>query len=132
MSSIAPGRRALPNRRPAVTMGVPWCDHRFAVTVGIDPCTGRVSEVFYSGGLKSGADLRHTIEDNCVLISVALQYGLPLSALSKSLGTLPDAAGQGARPASPLGAILGAVAAADAAFADHRNAQTFLNERGSQ
>lgn len=103
-------RRVLPARRPSVTVQVVWrmegAEQVFDVTAGIDPGRGRVAEVF-ACDRKTGSHLSHTIADACVVISVALQHGAGLAALARSLGTVP-VMGR-AQPASPLGAILGAL-----------------------
>jgi hypothetical protein len=41
------------------------------------------------------------MRDAAILISVALQYGIPVDELAKSMGANPDG-----RPSSPIGAIL--------------------------
>ena len=102
-------RQALPHRRPALTAVVAFAppgraEASFTVTAGFDPRTGALSEVFYSDGMKSGTDLQHTIGDACVIVSVALQHGVPLADLSRSLGRDDDG-----RPASILGALIGAL-----------------------
>lgn len=62
------------------------------LTIGFDPDTGRPSEVFYAEGFRSGSDLEFLVVDACIVISVALQSGIPAKDLSKSLSRreLPD------------------------------------------
>jgi len=98
-------RSRLPNRRPSMNVSVDWQHHSFALTVGFDPDRGRIAEVFYGDGQKTGTDLLHTVQDACVIISVALQYGIPLEALGRSLGTAPGLMGVEG-PASPIGAVV--------------------------
>lgn len=102
-------RERLPDRRPSATIGLSWHGHAFAVSVGYAE-DGRVREVFASG-TRTGSDMQRMIDDACVVISIALQFGAVPVDLRRSLGTVPDpAAGMAETPASVIGAILGAVA----------------------
>jgi len=101
-------RQTLPNRRPSATFPVTWQDHSFSVTVGFDPDSGRLSEVFFAGGQKTGTGLQHTIADACVVLSIAMQHGVPAEVFGKSLGRGPDFSGTDL-PASPIGAIVDAL-----------------------
>lgn len=55
--------------------------------------------------------MQSTLADACVLISIALQHGITTHQLAKSLARVPDvfAGGDATLPASPIGAILGAL-----------------------
>lgn len=103
-------RVPLPDRRQNLTVEVVFGGQGLTVCMGFDPA-GTVREVF-AAGHKAGSDMRHVIDDACVIISIALQNGITVEALAKSLGRVPipgfDEAG--AAPASPIGAILGAIA----------------------
>lgn len=106
-------RDRLPNRRPSANVEVIWQtdagEAAFTLTAGFDPATGLLREVFYSDGLKSGTAMLHTIQDACVLVSLALQHGAYLDVLAHSLGRL----GRGCNvPASPIGAVVDALVAA--------------------
>ena len=105
-------RATLPNRRPSETFATDWQGHPFTVTVGRDPRSGRASEVF-SDTVKGG-QMQATIADACVLISIALQHGVPPAALAKSLSRVPDLInGAGADlPGSPIGAIIAIIGGA--------------------
>ena len=47
------------------------------------------------------------LEDASVLISMALQHGIPAAALAKSVARLPESLdGVAVKPASPIGAAL--------------------------
>ena len=98
-------RQTLPTRRPNLTIEAAWNGHPITVTVGYD-LTGLPREVF--ANTSRGGDMAATLADACVLISIALQHGIPHEALAKSLSRMPDMmAGKGAHiPASPVGAIL--------------------------
>jgi hypothetical protein len=105
-------RERLPDRRPSETRAVAWRGGALAVTAGFDPATGAVREVFASG-YRFGSDLQATIDDACVIVSIALQHGARPAELRRSLGTVPALgdAGPGEEPASVLGAIVGALLA---------------------
>ena len=105
-------RAALPTRRRNATADAIWTApdgsaHAFAVCAGFDD-HGRPREVFANHA--KGA-MAATLADACVLISIALQHGIPPDALAKSLGQVPSWPGNDATsPASPIGTILAAIA----------------------
>lgn len=105
-------RHRPPDRRPSVTRQVLWQRddhaHLFAVTIGFDPETAAPLEVFAGG--KTGSDMAAVISDACVLISIALQLGADPADLGHSLLKLPSARSAADHHASPLGAIVAAVA----------------------
>ena len=110
-------RRKLPPRRPSVTRDVIWTraqggEHRFSVTIGFDPVTGRVAEVFASPA--RGSDIDATIADFCVVLSHALQHGARAGAIAASMLQVsdPSSGGDGCFHASVLGAVVAAVAEA--------------------
>ncbi len=86
----------------------------FTAAVGFDPETGQPRELFLTAG-KEGSMLNALLADAAVVISIALQHGIPAAALTKSVGRLPvgpvtpaDLEGPrpGRVPASPIGAAL--------------------------
>lgn len=99
-------RASLPTRRPSQTVATEWQGHPISVTVGLYPDTGRPGEVF--ADVLHGGQMQAVLSDACVLISIALQHGIPPQALAKSLAQVPDLArGKNATaPASPVGAIV--------------------------
>jgi hypothetical protein len=106
-------RERLPDRRPSVTVSLDWSGHVFAITAG-HAADGRVREVFASG-LRGGSDMQRLVDDACVVISVALQFGARPGDLRRSLGSVPDPADETvSRPASVLGVILAAIERLDA------------------
>ena len=109
MPSEAPARVPLPQRRPSVTREVTIAEKPVAVTVGFH-LDGRPGEVF-ADGPKEGSQMQAVLSDACVLISIALQHGLPPAALMQSLGRSPAPwLGKDATVwASPIGTILEAV-----------------------
>ncbi len=80
-------RARLPNRRPSVTQTLEVASQVFNATVGFDE-HGRPREVFLTGA-KEGSLLAAILADAAVAISVALQHGVPVAALAKSVGRLP-------------------------------------------
>lgn len=97
-------RTRLPDRRQAVTHDVAWGERQYTVTVGFD-AAGAPREVF-ADGAKEGSAMAAILADACVVISLALQAGVPPDALGRSLGEDADPATGGARPASVVGMIV--------------------------
>ena len=81
-------RQRLPNRRPAHTEALEVANQTFTATVGFDPETGQPRELFLTAG-KEGSLLNAMLADAAVVISIALQNGVPAAALAKSVGRLP-------------------------------------------
>lgn len=109
-----PERRRLPNRRPTIIEEVDVNGLPMTVTVGLDPETLAPREVFLNGG-KEGSAFDATVSDASVLLSVALQHGLPPEALAHSIARIPlgptrpedlDGRPVPTMPASPIGAAL--------------------------
>ena len=100
-------RTALPNRRPSRTHSTAWEGHPITVTVGFHPATGQPMEVFADA--EKGGQMQATIADACVIVSIAMQHGIPPEALAKSLSRVPDMFGGGDLPGSPIGVIVGAI-----------------------
>jgi hypothetical protein len=93
-------RHRLPNRRPAMTEEIAIDGAAlFTATIGFGP-DGGPAEVFLSGG-KAGSTLATILGDAAVLISIALQHGIPAAAIGKSIARLPDVDGASVAPASP-------------------------------
>ncbi len=116
MTRPAPYRHRLPNRRPSLTRTINAGNHRFEITVGIDPADGQPREVFLDGA-KDGGELAVILDDASVLISVALQHGIGALVLAKSMSRVPlapltpadlaEAVGPKlTEPASIIGAVL--------------------------
>ncbi len=107
-------RQRLPNRRPSHTETLEVGGQAVIATVGFDPESGQARELFLVAG-KEGSLLNAMLADAAVVISVALQHGVPGEALARSVGRLPagpvapseldHAPGQKV-PASPIGAAL--------------------------
>lgn len=112
---MTPPRTPLPHRRPSLTVSTEWSGIPFTVTLGCDPASGRIREVF--ADTATGGQMQAALADACVLISIALQHDLTAAALAKSLAREPDpmAGADATRPASPIGAILQAILAEEVA-----------------
>ncbi len=111
-------RTRLPNRRPSITETLAVAGQTFEASIGFSPEDGTPREIFLSAG-KEGSLLDSLLADVAVVISVALQHGIPAEALAKSVGRLPagpvapadlDRAPGRRVPASPIGAALDLVA----------------------
>ena len=124
MNSIEPAvsqtaRQRLPNRRPSQVETLEVAGQSFTTCIGFGPESGQPREVFMAAG-KEGSMLNALLADAAVVISVALQHGVPAAALAKSVGRLPaglvapadldHAQGQKV-PASPIGAALDLITA---------------------
>jgi hypothetical protein len=91
-------RAALPRRRPCRTIPVRWGNHVFGVSIGFCPVTGAAMEVFYSDGMRTGADLLDTVQSACVMASKLRQHGDDWPEIAKSVP-----------PEGIIGALLSAV-----------------------
>ncbi len=109
-------RQRLPNRRPSETRELQLPHATVTACVGFDPADGRPRELFLSGA-KDGTEMAAILDDTSVVISVALQHGIPAAALAKSVARIPaaplvptdlaTATGQAhTAPASVIGAAL--------------------------
>lgn len=107
-------RQRLPNRRPAFSDEIAANNAVLTASAGFDPATGRVRELFFSGA-KSGSAIDLLTQDAAVVISVALQHGIPAERLARSIARTPteptrpedlDATNRPAAPASLIGAAL--------------------------
>ena len=119
MTDPASNRRRLPNRRPCHTEALEIAGQVFTATIGFDPEDDSPRELFLTAG-KEGSMLNALLADAAVVISVALQHGVPGEALARSVGRLPagpvtpadlDHAPGRKVPASPIGAALDLITA---------------------
>ena len=79
-------RQKLNNRRPTITRVLETETAKYYVSFGLDLSDFTVREVFIRGS-KSGSDMDILLDDASVVLSLALQYGLPLEQLLHSLHT---------------------------------------------
>ncbi|WP_227272006.1 TSCPD domain-containing protein [Roseobacter weihaiensis] len=100
-------RHSLPGRRPSENRKIVTPEgHTVHLTIGYDPRDqGRVREVFYSGGFRTGSQLEFQIQDACVLISLLLQHGHRPPEIAKSLARVEQPTGDVA-----YGSIIGLIA----------------------
>ena len=116
------GRQHLPNRRRQRTRELVFNGQKFYLSVGIDPATNNLLEIFIEGapqadaevdarpGPRVGTALHTILQDLAVVVSLALQNSVRPADLAKSLARIP-AIGQGLfapakEPASVVGALL--------------------------
>ena len=89
-------RIRLPNRRISYTCELEFNEQLYLVTAGFhikDESDIILREVFIKGGekrgVKVGQDMHCIIDDASVLISIALQFEIPLLAMAKSMSRIP-------------------------------------------
>jgi hypothetical protein len=94
-------RHTLPVRRRSETFDIPWGGYTryHTVTVGYYD-DGKIGEVFINGG-KSGEQVEAIARDGAVLLSIALQHGVPLDTVRSAI----TRDGQG-EPSSIVGAVV--------------------------
>ena len=95
-SKPAGSRRRPPSRRPAITQTHSHQGREYTVSVGADPATGNPIEAFFHQRGKPGGDLDALLYDAGGMLSLAVQYGPPISALRTKC----------ASPTSPIGLAL--------------------------
>jgi hypothetical protein len=98
-----PYRRRLPHRRAAITETIVIGNTTIAASIGFDE-TGQPAEVFLSGA-KDRSGMAAILDDASVVISIALQHGIPAAALAKSISRAPDGMGH-ISASSAIGAAL--------------------------
>jgi hypothetical protein len=96
-------RCALPQRRYSETFSFSHWGREYVVGIGHHP-DGRIGDVFINSG-KSGEQAETLARDSAVILSLALQYGVPLSAMLHAITR--DADG---KPSGPIGALLEMIA----------------------
>jgi hypothetical protein len=96
-------RTRLSDRRESTTFAFECRQCRCLATVSHFP-NGELAEIFLSAG-KIGSDLDLAAKDSAVVVSIALQYDVPLDVIRKAL--LQDAQGGAS---GPLGTALDRVA----------------------
>jgi hypothetical protein len=94
-------RHALPQRRAAQTFEMQHgkLNTVFQVTLGYYP-DGRVGEVFISGS-KAGSEIEAVARDGAVLLSIALQFGVPLNTIKHAVTREHDGS-----PSTIIGAVI--------------------------
>lgn len=87
-----------------MTRTINWAGSEFSVSVGFWPENGQPAEVF-AAGQKTGSDLQILLADSCVILSLALQYGIKPSALVHSMARVPVS-----ETTTALASIIGVIA----------------------
>ena len=95
-------RRVLPRRRAAETFNLRFWNQPFTVTVGVY-ADGTPGEVFLDG-CKTGNDIGSIARDAGVLLSLALQHGVPPQTIRHAVTR-----GASEEPASILGAVVDSI-----------------------
>jgi hypothetical protein len=98
-------RQRLPDRRPSLTTVLVHECCSYSVTIGFDPRSDRVGEVF-THGAKVGSAMDGILDDACIALSLLLQHGVDPAALASSMGRL----GNSKSPASIIGALADLIA----------------------
>lgn len=89
----------LPQRRANETFNLRHWNQEWTVTVGFYP-DNKPGEVFVSGA-KSGVDLEASARDQAVLLSLCLQYRVPLEVIKHALTRNQDES-----PSTMIGAVV--------------------------
>jgi hypothetical protein len=110
-------RRAVEKRRPNIGFSTYWKGHEIKLCVGFDPeaWPNALAPVEVFADTAKGGDIQNSVADACVLVSIALQYGIGVDVLAKSLAVAPepdfDTGQMVDAPASPIGAVVNAIKA---------------------
>lgn len=92
-------RAILPNRRAAETFELQHGAQVVAVSIGYD-ADGRTGEVFVTGA-KIGSAMEAIARDAAVIISIAMQHGVPIDTMRHAITREQDGS-----PSSIIGAVL--------------------------
>jgi hypothetical protein len=98
-------RRRLPNRRASEAFTIQVAGLKYTATVSYFPGTNELAEIFLTNH-RANSDAGAAACDSAVVCSIALQHGVPLEVIRKSL--MRDSRG---RARTPLGAALDLIAA---------------------
>jgi len=92
-SSAAPVRRVLPTRRESITFDFRHGDLPYTASVSFFE-DGSLAELFLRGG-KTGSSAEISAHDGAIILSIGLQYGVPLEAILHALLKLHDGSAAG-------------------------------------
>lgn len=93
-------RTPIPNRRQSEVLSFVHSGITYTGSVSYREDTGAACEVFLDGG-KAGTAVQSVARDSAVAVSLALQYGAPVSVIRAALTRNEDGS-----PSGPLGAML--------------------------
>jgi hypothetical protein len=93
-------RQTLPQRRPHEVFDFYHWDRKFIAGIGRAYPDGPVREVWINTG-RSGEQMETLARDSAVLLSLALQYDVPLEAIRKAMMRDMDGSASG-----PMGALV--------------------------
>ena len=102
----APSRETLPARRGHELVAFEHAGHRYAAGIGRF-ADGRIAEVFLAAN-KCGTAIETQARDGAILLSLALQHGVPLATVRRALTRNADGSAAG-----PIGALLDLVLGAE-------------------
>lgn len=102
--NIVPARNTLSARRHAETFAMTFWEIRWQVTIGYYDDYKTPGEVFING-TKSGTQLEASNRDGAILLSLAIQHGVPLATIKAALTRNEDNT-----PSTLLGAIVDQIA----------------------
>jgi hypothetical protein len=83
-------RRALPQRRHCETVTFSFWGQPWSVTLGYYDDFKTVGEVFIAANRTPGSSLDATARDAAILISLGLQYGVPIDVIKGALTREPN------------------------------------------
>ncbi len=92
-------RTALPNRRQSINLAFLHGPIAYQGSMSYGP-DGQIAEVFLSGG-KIGSEVEAVARDCAVMVSLGLQYGVPIEVMRRAVTRLDDGAAAG-----PMGQLL--------------------------
>ena len=96
---MMPHRKTLPQRRANFTFDVKFWNQPWAITVGLYQ-SGDPGEVFVNAKRTPGTDLDAMARDAAILLSLCLQFGVPLETIRGALTRNADGS-----PSSIMGLI---------------------------
>lgn len=102
----APERKKLPDRHESIIEKIEFAGVKYHLGFSYDPAEPRVAAVWVDGP-KAGSDLQAACHDAAAVVSIALQYGIPVAELADTVD-MPHG-----QPVSTLGAVLQKAAEVD-------------------
>lgn len=93
-------RTPLPNRRLHETLSFEFWGQRYVVGLGREHINGAIAEVFLNCA-KSGTQAETLARDSAVLLSLALQHGVPIETIGHAITRNSDGS-----PSGPIGALV--------------------------